>query len=137
MSEMPSAVCSSADVGLIAYETSARQGLVLDEGVILEIVRPGTGDPVPEPKAGEVPEVGEVRESSEALSRSVLGLQRGDAELAAAPQEVQEAIAPLVPLVERATRNASVVLAHQKVLTQVGQALQAINRQSSELLQTS
>ena len=51
---------ATADVGLIAYETSARQGLVLDEGVILEIVRPGTGDPVPEPKAGEVPEVGEV-----------------------------------------------------------------------------
>ena len=51
---------ATADVGLVAYETSARQGLVLDEGVILEIVRPGTGDPVPEPKAGEVPEVGEV-----------------------------------------------------------------------------
>ena len=37
---------ATADVGLIAYETAAREGLVLDEGVILEIVRPGTGDPV-------------------------------------------------------------------------------------------
>lgn len=45
---------ATADVGLIAYETSARQGLVLDEGVILEIVRPGTGDPVPEGEVGEV-----------------------------------------------------------------------------------
>ena len=44
----------TADVGLIAYETSARSGLVLDEGVILEIVRPGTGDPVPEGEVGEV-----------------------------------------------------------------------------------
>ena len=35
---------ATADVGLIAYETAAREGLVLDEGVILEIVRPGTGD---------------------------------------------------------------------------------------------
>ncbi|CAN5693787.1 AMP-binding protein [soil metagenome] len=44
----------TADLGLIAYETSAREGLVLDEGVILEIVRPGTGDPVPEGEVGEV-----------------------------------------------------------------------------------
>jgi phenylacetate-CoA ligase len=44
----------TADVGLIAYETAAREGLVLDEGVIVEIVRPGTGDPVPEGEVGEV-----------------------------------------------------------------------------------
>jgi twitching motility protein PilJ len=85
---------------------------------------------------GNAKAFGEVRESSEALSRTVFGLQGGDAEIAAAPTQVQEAIEPLVPLVERASRNASVVLAHQKVLTQVGQALQTINRQSSELLQT-
>ena len=51
---------ATADVGVIAYETTARVGLVVDEGVIVEIVRPGTGDPVPEPKRGEAPEVGEV-----------------------------------------------------------------------------
>lgn len=45
---------ATADVGLIAYETIAREGLVLEEGVIVEIVRPGTGDPV---AAGEVGEV--------------------------------------------------------------------------------
>jgi phenylacetate-CoA ligase len=45
---------ATADVGLIAYETSARQGLVVDEGVLVEIVRPGTGDPVPEGEVGEV-----------------------------------------------------------------------------------
>ena len=45
---------ATADVGLIAYETSAREGLVLDEGVIVEIVRPGTGDPVAEGEVGEV-----------------------------------------------------------------------------------
>lgn len=44
----------SADLGLIAYESSARVGLIVDEGVVLEIVRPGTGDPV---TAGEVGEV--------------------------------------------------------------------------------
>ncbi|WP_119354454.1 phenylacetate--CoA ligase family protein [Azohydromonas sediminis] len=44
----------TADVGLIAYETAAREGLVLDEGVIVEIVRPGTGEPVPDGEVGEV-----------------------------------------------------------------------------------
>jgi phenylacetate-CoA ligase len=44
----------TADLGLVAYETPAREGMVVDEGVILEIVRPGTGDPV---AAGEVGEV--------------------------------------------------------------------------------
>ncbi|MBO9651976.1 MAG: AMP-binding protein [Variovorax sp.] len=45
---------ATADLGLIAYETSAREGLVLDEGVIVEIVRPGTGNPVPEGEVGEI-----------------------------------------------------------------------------------
>jgi phenylacetate-CoA ligase len=45
---------ASADLGSIAFETTAREGLVLDEGVILEICRPGTGDPVAEGEVGEV-----------------------------------------------------------------------------------
>ena len=45
---------ATADVGSIAYETTAREGLVLDEGVIVEIVRPGTGDPVADGEVGEV-----------------------------------------------------------------------------------
>lgn len=44
----------TADLGLIAYETEAREGLVVDENAIVEIVRPGTGDPVPEGEIGEV-----------------------------------------------------------------------------------
>ena len=44
----------TADLGLVAYETEAREGLVVDEGVIVEIVRPGTGDPVPDGEVGEV-----------------------------------------------------------------------------------
>ena len=44
----------TADLGLVAYETAAREGLVLDEGLIVEIVRPGTGDPLPEGEVGEV-----------------------------------------------------------------------------------
>ncbi len=45
---------ATAEAGVIAFETSAREGLVLDEGIVLEIVRPGTGDPVPEGEVGEV-----------------------------------------------------------------------------------
>lgn len=44
----------SADVGMMAYETSARDGLVVNEDIILEIVRPGTNQPVPEGEVGEV-----------------------------------------------------------------------------------
>ena len=45
---------ATADLGSIAFETAAREGLVVDEGVFLEIVRPGTGDPVAEGEVGEV-----------------------------------------------------------------------------------
>uniref|UniRef100_A0A9E7ZHJ1 AMP-binding protein n=1 Tax=Bosea sp. NBC_00436 TaxID=2969620 RepID=A0A9E7ZHJ1_9HYPH len=45
---------ATADVGVIAYETSAREGMVLNENLIVEIVRPGTGDPVPAGEVGEV-----------------------------------------------------------------------------------
>jgi phenylacetate-CoA ligase len=49
----------SADLGLIAYESLGRDGkptdgMILEEGLLLEIVRPGTGDPVPEGEVGEV-----------------------------------------------------------------------------------
>ncbi|WP_134680806.1 phenylacetate--CoA ligase family protein [Paracoccus ravus] len=45
---------ATADLGLIAYETPACEGMIVDEGVIVEIVRPGTGLPVPEGEVGEV-----------------------------------------------------------------------------------
>jgi phenylacetate-CoA ligase len=44
---------ATADLGVIAYETAAREGLVVSEDVLVEIVRPGTGDPVPEGDVGE------------------------------------------------------------------------------------
>nr|WP_246736308.1 AMP-binding protein [Enterovirga sp. DB1703] len=45
---------ATADLGTIAYETQARSGLVLNEDIIVELVRPGTGDPVPEGDVGEI-----------------------------------------------------------------------------------
>ncbi|WP_425040608.1 phenylacetate--CoA ligase family protein [Primorskyibacter sp. S187A] len=45
---------ATADLGNIAYESPAMEGMILDEGVIVEIVTPGTGDPVPDGEVGEV-----------------------------------------------------------------------------------
>ncbi|MFH6785147.1 MULTISPECIES: phenylacetate--CoA ligase family protein [Methylobacterium] len=45
---------ATADVGFIAYETPGEPGLLVGDGLILEIVRPGTGDPVPEGEVGEI-----------------------------------------------------------------------------------
>ena len=45
---------ATADLGLIAYESAATDGMIVDEGVVVEIVTPGTGDPVPEGEVGEV-----------------------------------------------------------------------------------
>ena len=45
---------ATADLGLIAYESEPAEGMIVDEGVIVEIVTPGTGDPVPEGDVGEV-----------------------------------------------------------------------------------
>ncbi len=45
---------ATADLGVVAYETEAREGLLINEHVLVEIVRPGTGDPVPDGEVGEL-----------------------------------------------------------------------------------
>ncbi|WP_370284658.1 phenylacetate--CoA ligase family protein [Pseudooceanicola nanhaiensis] len=45
---------ATADLGNIAYESPAMEGMIVDEGVIVEIVTPGTGDPVPPGEVGEL-----------------------------------------------------------------------------------
>ncbi|HEX7638518.1 MAG TPA: methyl-accepting chemotaxis protein [Burkholderiaceae bacterium] len=78
----------------------------------------------------------EVKESAEVLSGDVHGLKAGNSYTPAVPQGAQDTVEPLMKLVDRAEKNASIVLAQQKTLTQVGQALRTINRQSSDLLET-
>ena len=78
----------------------------------------------------------EVRDSAEVLLRNVRGLRSGNASIAAAPASVQGALAPMLPLVERAGKSAATVLAQQRTLTEAGQALRAISRQSADLLET-
>ena len=79
---------------------------------------------------------GEVRDSAAVLLRNVNGLRTGDAHVAAAPPSVQQALAPMLPLVERAGQSAATVLAQQRILTEAGQSLHAISRQSVDLLET-
>ena len=79
----------------------------------------------------------EVKEGSEVLARNARGLRNGNDQLTSAPSNVREVLDPLLPLADRAEKNAAVILTQQAVLTQVGQALRAINRQSTELLETS
>jgi len=45
---------ATADLGVIAYESQAQEGLIISEGLIVEIVRPGTGEPLPDGEVGEV-----------------------------------------------------------------------------------
>lgn len=45
---------ATSDLGVIAYESEAAEGLIVNEGFFVEIVRPGTGDPVPEGEVGEI-----------------------------------------------------------------------------------
>jgi twitching motility protein PilJ len=78
----------------------------------------------------------EVKESAEVLTRNVRALAANDGSSPSLPAAVQEAVDPLLPLVERADKNAAIVLAQQKALTEVGQSLRAINKQSGELLDT-
>ncbi|MFL5332144.1 MAG: type IV pili methyl-accepting chemotaxis transducer N-terminal domain-containing protein, partial [Geminicoccaceae bacterium] len=76
----------------------------------------------------------EVRESAQVLGRNVRGLKTGEGDIAAAPGNVHPALDGVLPLAEKAEKNAATVLAQEKILTQIGQALRGINRQSSDML---
>jgi twitching motility protein PilJ len=78
----------------------------------------------------------EVRESADVLTKTVRSLSTGEGDVAAAPGGLQEQVATLLPLVDKAEKNAAIVLTQQQTLTQVGAALRAINRQSGDLLET-
>ncbi len=78
----------------------------------------------------------EVKESVTSLTSVVDNLRTGNGPLAIAPANVQATLEGIAPLVQRADKNGKLVQSQEKVLTQVGQALRAINRQSSDLLES-
>ncbi|MGE0332991.1 MAG: methyl-accepting chemotaxis protein [Ramlibacter sp.] len=79
----------------------------------------------------------DVKESADVLARTVRGLASGDDQLRLQPvaAELQEDVTKITPLMERAEKNAGTVMGQQRILTQVGNALRTINRQSSDLLE--
>jgi twitching motility protein PilJ len=79
----------------------------------------------------------EVKESVDVLASNVRSLKTGQGSVPAAPSGAQDSLDAVMPLVDRAEKNAGIVLAQQKALTDVGQSLRAINRQSFELLEAS
>ena len=85
---------------------------------------------------GNAAAFGEVKDSITVLARNVRALKNGEADIAAAPSGLQDQVDKLLPLVDRAEKASGAVLGQQKTLTQVGQALRAINRQSADLLET-
>ncbi|MDO9402797.1 MAG: methyl-accepting chemotaxis protein [Polaromonas sp.] len=79
----------------------------------------------------------DVRESSDVLARTVRGLKSGEESMRLEPvrQDLQVDVDKVLPLMERAEKNAATVMSQQNILTQVGNALRTINRQSSDLLE--
>ena len=85
---------------------------------------------------GNVQAFPEVVESAGVLAKSVRGLRSGDADLGldALSTVYQPELEKIEPLVERAEKSAAVVIAQQKILTQVSAALRSVSQQSSALL---
>ena len=115
-----SAINGSAQVG------AAGQALMQSQRLAKSVSQALVGSPRAFP---------EMRESVEVLARTVRGLKTGEGPLPAAPAAVQESVDAVLPMVDRAEKNANTVIAQQKVLTQVGESLKTINRQSADLLE--
>ena len=111
----------AAQVGAVGQATT--QGQRLAKSVSQALVGSATAFP-------------EVKESADVLAQNVRSLKTGEGDVPAAPAALQEQLDTMLPLVDRAEKNAAVVLGQQKTLTQVGLALRAINRQSADLLET-
>jgi len=83
---------------------------------------------------GNAPAFAELRQSSDALVRDVRSLRSGEGAVAAVPAGLQGQVDALLPLVDRAEKNAAAVLSQQKTLTEAGGALRAMNRLAADLL---
>ncbi len=79
----------------------------------------------------------DVKESSDVMAKTVRGLKSGDEAIRVEPvnADLQPDVEKITPLMERAEKNAATVMGQKDILTQVGNALRTINRQSSDLLE--
>jgi twitching motility protein PilJ len=122
-------------VGLLAVNGGSRTAAQVGAAGQAQTQSQRLAKSVSQALGGAAPSFPEVRESADVLARNVRGLKNGDADIPAAGASLQAEVDALLPMVERAEKNAAVVLGQQKALTDAGQALQLINRQSGALLE--
>ena len=84
---------------------------------------------------GQAPAFAEVKDAASVLAGNARALKDGGPAVAAVPADAQAFLAPLMPLVDSAEKNAATVFGHQKTLVEVSEALRQVNRQSGELLE--
>ena len=123
-------------VGLLVLNASSRGALQVGATGQASTQSQRLAKSVSQALVGSTAAFPEVKESIDVLASNVRSLKDGEGGVPAAPAALQAQLEVLVPLVDKAEKNAAVVLAQQKTLTQVGLALRAINRQSADLLET-
>ena len=111
-----------------AQVAASGQALMQSQRLAKSVTQALTGNPAAFP---------EVKESSDVLAGNVRSLKTGEGSVPAAPSGVQDTIETAIPYVDRAEKNAGIVIAQQKALTEVSQSLRAINSQSVALLEAS
>ena len=123
-------------VGLLALNASSRGSAQVGAAGQATTQSQRLAKSVSQALVGSATAFPEVKDSVDVLASIVRSLKDGEGGVPAAPAALQPQLDVLVPLVDKAEKNAAVVLAQQKTLTQVGVALRAINRQSADLLET-
>ena len=106
--------------------TAAGQALMQSQRLAKSVSQALVGNPAAFP---------EVKDSSTVLVRNIKGLDAGGDGIAAVSGSARDALTGLLPMMERAEKRSADVLSQQETLTNVGQALRQINRQSSDLLE--
>ena len=127
-------------LAVVAYRALNQAGVVTQQisatgGSLMQSQR--LAKSVSQALVGSAPAFADVKESAGTLAKDVRGLKSGDdaTGLSAVAAELQPNIDKVMPLMERAEKNAAAVMGQQAILTQVGAALRTINRQSSDLLE--
>jgi twitching motility protein PilJ len=122
-------------VGLLAITATNRSAAQVDATGRAQTQSQRLAKSVSQALVGAAAAFPEVKESAAVLAGSVRSLKDGSGDAPAVSGGLVEQVDALLPLVDRAEKNSQIVLAQEKTLTQVGQALRAINRQSSDLLE--
>jgi twitching motility protein PilJ len=121
---------------ILGLSSSQRNAVQLNAAAQAQMQAQRLAKSISQAVVGQPAAFAEVKESSEVLARNVRALRTGEDNVVAVMPAFQDSVDALIPYVGRAEKSAGVVLAQQKLLTDAGQALRAINRQSPGLLES-